>query len=165
MWHNRWSKFYKLQIHKIRSQSATASESISQTSKCWVWMCFFCDRFRVVWMVILSRQEVRRGRSFRSWASVSRRRSAATESLTAIPLPPLTFSWPWLRFVVASIMLENTREKGSVSRGFLFFYYYSFSLSFHYHPVGRRLSFCFGTHSLHTVGKSLNKKKILFYNR
>lgn len=78
----------------------------------------------------------------------TRRRSAATEGLSSVTPPPASFS------------LMTVRKHGGngfgVSR-MLFSCYNTFSLSFHYHLVGRRLSSCFGTHSLHTVGESLNK--------
>lgn len=140
----------------------------------------FCDRFRVVWMVIFSRQ-VFFCFCFFGWG----RGAAELQELSfckhdlcvpgdvQLPLevfwrshsdacpPPLRLSWPWFRLDV-----EHARKhegKGLSVQRILFFYYYSFSLSFHYHLVGRRLSFCFGTHSLHTVGKSLNKKKKYFF--
>lgn len=88
----------------------------------------------------------------------ARRRSAATESLLKVSqrcLPLLSdLVDPDLRLDVKHA--RKHEGKGLSVQRILFFYYYSFSLSFHYHPVGRRLSFCFGTHSLHTVGKSLN---------
>lgn len=124
------------------------------------------------WMIFFLNRQVWGQHSFRSWAS---------ESVSCEPgdaqLPLNVFFQVSLRCLpllsdsvdpdssldVVSNVLKNRREKGSVSRG-LKFICYSFLLSFHYHPVGRRLSFCSGTHSLHTVGKSLNKKT-LFYNR
>jgi len=104
------------------------------------------------------------GQSFRSCAFVS----ASCESWGVClgshsnAYPHLTFTLPWLISSVVSVTLGNVRERCLVSRGFCFLLLFTFSLSFHYHLVGRRRSLCFGTHSLHTVGKSLNKNTFLW---
>ena len=120
--------------------------------------CDFCDRFRV--------GEVGwgGGQSFRSWASVRTvwavRRSLPLGPSPAPPPPPP------LRWDVLHVLIETLRERGLVSRRVCFSViiiicsHYCFTTT----PVGRRRSLGFGTLSLQTVGKSLNKK-LLFYNR
>lgn len=56
------------------------------------------------------------------------------------PTHPLRFSWRWCNKQHAR---KHEGDGLSVQRMY-WFYSESFSLSFHSHPVGRRLSFCFG---------------------
>lgn len=91
--------------------------------------CTFWDRFRAVWMVTFSREAELQELSFCKHDLWARRCSAAIESLTVMPPPPLTVSWPWLKFVVASNMLENMRVRAQCPEDLVFLLFFLIIIS------------------------------------